>query len=106
MTGRLRKSVTIGACLVFIVMDRRADFYNNYILDNTMHTKKNTMVLLLFFRPISTFILTFQKCLYVLNYVKNTAKIFLLTYYQQDSLIINNAHPCLHCKGVKIQVIL
>ncbi len=28
MTGRLRKSVTIGACLVFIVMDRRADFYN------------------------------------------------------------------------------
>ncbi len=27
MTGRLRKSVTIGACLVFIVMDRRADFY-------------------------------------------------------------------------------
>ncbi len=27
MTGRLRKSVTIGACLVFIVMNRRADFY-------------------------------------------------------------------------------
>ena len=27
MTGSLRKSVTIGACLVFIVMDRRADFY-------------------------------------------------------------------------------
>ncbi len=28
MTGRLRKSVTIGACLVFIVMSRRADFYS------------------------------------------------------------------------------
>jgi hypothetical protein len=32
MTGRLRKSVTIGACLVFIVMDRRADFYTFYVI--------------------------------------------------------------------------
>jgi hypothetical protein len=30
MTGHLSKSVTIGACLVFIVMSRRADFYKRY----------------------------------------------------------------------------
>jgi len=34
MTGSLRKSVTIGACLVFIVMDRRADFYSWDIWSN------------------------------------------------------------------------
>ncbi len=34
MTGRLRKSVTIGACLVFIVMDRRADFYKFYLFNS------------------------------------------------------------------------
>jgi hypothetical protein len=40
MTGSLRKSVTIGACLVFIVMDRRADFYNKKITKYVSNYKK------------------------------------------------------------------
>ncbi len=53
MTGRLRKSVTIGACLVFIVMNRRADFYKWSVL---LHWHGLKLELYLYARSISIFL--------------------------------------------------